>query len=311
MHARLAIPMLSREIGMLVRSFCIALLLVAEAFAQNASTTQVSIRPAVATVPATSAAWQVLDKGLGDSNPEKRRQAIAAAGSMGPTPEALKIVEHGLQDKDTLVRQTAAAELGEMNSSHAIPYLKKALDDCTEVSFTAAVSLWKLGGKDGRDIFQGVLEGELKNSPGMVTGAIRDAQHKLRNPSTLALMGVQEAAGALLGPASMGIMFAKEALKDGGSTGRVLAAKYLGEDPDPYALTLLEWALADKNWAVRAAVAKALGQRGNTDTIAKLEPLLADTHPAVSYMAAASIVRLAAAAAAPPSETVASASETR
>ncbi len=296
---------------MLARSFCIALLLEMASLAQDAVTTPVSIGPAVLSSPAMHAAWQVLDKGLGDSNPEKRGQAIAAAGSMGPTPEALKIVEHGLQDKDTLVRQTAAAELGEMKSSQAIPYLKKALDDCTEVSFTAAISLWKLGGKDGRDIFQGVLEGELRNSPGMVTGAIRDAQHKLRNPSTLALMGVQEAAGALLGPASMGIMFAKEALKDGGSSGRVLAAKYLGEDPDPYALTLLEWALVDKNWAVRAAVAKALGQRGNPATIAKLQPLLSDPHPAVSYMAAAAIVRLAAAAAAPPTETVPSASETR
>ncbi len=88
---------------------------------------------------------------------------------------------------------------------------------------------------------------------------------------------------------------------NGGSTGRVHSRKMLGEDPDPYALTVHERALADKTWAVRAAGAKALGQRGNTDTIAKLEPLLADTHPAVSYMAAASIVRLAAAAATPPS----------
>jgi len=259
--------------------------------------------PASATVAptpaATQAAWQVLDNGLGDSNPEKRRQAITATGAMGPTPEALKIVEHALQDKDTLVRQTAAAELGEMNSVEAIPYLKQALEDCTEVSFTAAESLWKLGNKDGRDIFQGVIEGSLHNNPGMVTEKMRDARQKLHNPRTLALMGAQEAAGALLGPASMGIVFARDALKDPGSSGRVLAAKYLGEDPDPYALTLLEWALDDKNWAVRAAVAKALGGRGNTNTIPKLQPLLSDSHPAVAYMAAASIIRLTPAGTAP------------
>jgi len=229
---------------------------------------------------------------LGSANPDKRRQAITAAASMGPTPEALKIVAHGLRDRDTLVRQTAAAELGRMKSPLAIPYLREALKDCPEVSFTAAVSLWKLGDKQGRDILQAVLEGQLHSSPGMVTGAIRDAKQKLRNPSSLAMMGAQEAAGALLGPASMGITVAKDALQDSGSPSRVLAAKSLGEDPDPYALTLLEWALNDKSWAVRAAVAQALGRRGNPDCITKLQPLLSDTHPAVAYMAAASIIRL-------------------
>ncbi len=285
---------------MLARNICIALLIAAASVAQSQAANPTVREPVAAAASPTGAAWQVLDQGLSNSNPEKRRQAVAAAGSIGPTPEALKIVEHALKDKDTLVRQTAAAELGEMKSAHAIPYLKEALDDCTEVSFTAAESLWKLGDKDGRDILQGVLEGATHNSPGMVTGAVRDAQHKLRNPSVLATMGVQEAAGALLGPASMGIVLAREALKDSGSSGRVLAAKYLGEDPDPYALTLLEWALDDKNWAVRAAVAKALGKRGNAGTIPKLQALLTDTHPAVAYMAAASIIRLGSVGAVPP-----------
>jgi HEAT repeat protein len=255
-----------------------------------------SARPLV-----SSNAWQVLEKGLSDSNPEKRRQAITAIGSIGPTADALKIVEHALQDKDTLVRQTAAAELGEMNSVEAIPYLKQALEDCTEVSFTAAESLSKLGDKDGREVFQAVLEGTEKNSPGLVEGAMRDARHKMRDPASLALMGVQGGARVLFPPASMGIVLAEDALKDTGTSGRMLSAKYLGEDPDPYALTLLEWALADKNWAVRAAVAKALGLRGNTETITKLQPLLQDEHAAVAYMAAASIIRLSA-----PTYTVAS-----
>lgn len=283
-----------------LHSFCIVLLTAAACVTQSPAAKPATVDLNGPAPSATSAAWQVLDKGLSDTNPEKRRQAIAAAGSIGPTSEALRIVEHGLQDDDTLVRQTAAAELGEMGSTRAIPYLKEALYDFTEVSFTAAESLWKLGDKCGRDILQGVLEGELHNSPGMVAGAMRDARHKLRNPHILALMGVEEAAGSLLGPASMGITAAKEALKDSGSSGRVLAAKYLGQDPDPYALTLLEWALDDKNWAVRAAVAKALGERGNSATIPKLRALLSDTHPAVAYMAAAAIMRLSPAPAFPP-----------
>ena len=73
---------------------------------------------------------------------------------------------------------------------------------------------------------------------------------------------------------------------------RALAAEVLGKDSDPYALTLLEWSLGDNNWAVRVAVCKALGERGNDATIAKLQPLLNDDHHAVRYMAAASVVKL-------------------
>src|SRR5262249_16941554 len=102
----------------------------------------------------------------------------------------------------------------------------------------------------------------------------------------------KEATGTFLGPASMGITVAQEALKDAGVPGRTAAAEILGKDPDPYALTLLEWALGDKSWAVRAAVAKALGNRGNRDTIPKLRPLLTDDRHAVRYLAAASIVKL-------------------
>ena len=84
----------------------------------------------------------------------------------------------------------------------------------------------------------------------------------------------------------------KEGKKDSGTPGRAVAAEILGKDSDPYALTLLEWALADDSWAVRVAVSKALGERGNIGTIPKLMPLLSDEHHAVRYMAAASIVRL-------------------
>jgi HEAT repeat protein len=48
------------------------------------------------------------------------------------------MIEKGLQDKDALVRQTAAAALGESGAKEAIPYLRAALDDSPEVSFTAA-----------------------------------------------------------------------------------------------------------------------------------------------------------------------------
>src|SRR6202171_1580785 len=89
----------------------------------------------------TSAAWDVLDKGLSESNSDHRRQAILAVGTVGATSQTLKIIEAALQDKDPLVRQTAAAELGRLKAPESIPYLQQGLKDENEVSFTAPQGL--------------------------------------------------------------------------------------------------------------------------------------------------------------------------
>ncbi len=61
-------------------------------------------------------AWDVLKPGLVDTNPLNRRQAVTATGSIGLDPEAVRLVEAALKDRDSLIRATAAAELGEMKS---------------------------------------------------------------------------------------------------------------------------------------------------------------------------------------------------
>ena len=89
-------------------------------------------------------AWEVLKPGLADSNPLNRRQAVTATGSIGLDPEAVRRVEAALHDNDSLIRATAAAELGEMKSRESIPALKAALDDpAGEVGFAAAKALWE------------------------------------------------------------------------------------------------------------------------------------------------------------------------
>ena len=242
-----------------------------------------------------AAAWEVLNGGVANKDVEHRIDAIAALGTIGPEPQVVHILESALQDKDPQVRQTAARTLGDMQATAAIPYLRAALDDTPAVSFSAAKALWELGDNSGRDMFQEVLEGERTNAPGKLHGAIADGKKKLK-PQQLALMGAKDAVGTVFGPASLGIDAVQEAVRvaknDTGAPGRTVAAETLATDPDPYALTLLEWALGDDNWAVRVAVAKALGQRGNEATIAKLASQLGDDHHQVRYMAAASMIRL-------------------
>jgi HEAT repeat protein len=243
-----------------------------------------------------SGCWDALKEGVVDNDVEHRKQAIRALGTIGARAGAVHLVERGLQDKDSSVRQTAAATLGQMGDKDAIRSLAVALDDeSSEVSFTAAKALWDLGDTEGRYVFQQVIEGERTNAPGALHRAIRDAKKKL-TPAQIALMGAKEATGAMFGPASFGITAIQEgvklAKKDSGAPGRTVAAEVLAKDPDPYAQVLLEWALGDDNWVVREAVAKAVGERGNKNSIAALEALLSDDHHAVRYMAAASIIRL-------------------
>lgn len=243
----------------------------------------------------SASAWETLDKGLRDDDSEHRKKAIVAVGSIGAAPEAVKRVVQALHDKSTLVRQTAAATLGEMGSPDAIPELKISLDDDqAEVSFTAAKALASLGDPSGREIFWQVMQGQRKDGPGFIEGALRNAKRRL-SPDKLALMGAKEAAG-LLGPASIGVEIAaelvKEAKKSSGAAGRVVVAEIIAKDPDPNSVSLLEWALRDDSSTVRAAVAEALGECGTSETPAKLAALLSDDSHAPRYMAAASIVKL-------------------
>ena len=254
-----------------------------------------TVDPPAVSNPYARVAWLTLNQGFAEGDANHRKQAIEAAGSVGAVPEAVKLVAKGLEDKEVFNRQTAAATLGQMGSQDAIPYLKNALEDKPEVAFTAARALWNLGDTTGRTIFQEVLQGERPEGPTKMQKMMKDAKKRLK-PDQLALMGVSEVSG-ILGPAGIAIQAATEAMKEakgvsGGIPGRALAAEVLGKDSDPYALTLLEWALDDNNWAVRVAVCKALGERGNDGTIAKLQPMLNDDHRAVRYMAAASMVKL-------------------
>ncbi|HLG95839.1 MAG TPA: HEAT repeat domain-containing protein [Bryobacteraceae bacterium] len=239
-------------------------------------------------------AWEVLKQGLAEKNVDKHRQALTATGSMGLLPEAIELVEQGLKDMDPLIRQTAAAELGQMKSKPSIPALKAAMDDSDgQVAFAAAKALWDMGDKSGRGLIEDVLTGDEKTSEGVVSGAMRDAKRKMHDPRALAMMGLKEASGALLGPFNIGIIAAEQAFKDGSAGGRTLAIALLTDECDPQTVRLLDWSFSnDKSWAVKAAAAKGLGKCSTAESIPKLETALSDSHEAVKAMSAAAIIRL-------------------
>jgi HEAT repeat protein len=214
-------------------------------------------------------AWNVLTTAAYNAkNPDHRKQAVAALGAIGPAPDAVKVLEDVLRkDADSGVRQTAAA------------------------------ALWDLGDPAGKLTFEEIIARERKLSKGLVGGKMDEAKQTMHDPGKLAYMGVKEAAGALLGPFSMGIPVAheimKDVTKDPGATGRALAAEYMSKDCDARAVQMLEWSLKeDGNWLVKAASARALGKCGDTQAIPVLEGYLKDSHEPLKYQAAAAIVRL-------------------
>jgi len=238
-------------------------------------------------------AWDLLRHELVSPNPEHRKQAIMAIGSIGPAPEVITILNESLRDKDITIRQATAALMGELKYPGNVPNLQAALDDDSEVASQAAKSLWNMGDRSGRRVLEALYTGQERGGPNMIESAMRDAKDKLHHPKKLATMGVNEASGALLGPFSMGIIVAEEAMKDSGAPGRALAVNLLAQDCDARAAQLMEWALDnDKSTLVRAATAKALGKCGNISTIPKLMMRIADGNAAVRDMAAASVVRL-------------------
>src|SRR5690242_9332444 len=176
--------------------------------------------------PPRQRAWAVLDKSL-KARSGGKRQALAAIATIAcPDEDAVKRAEEALQDKDPQVRQSAALALGPLHSPDAIPYLKEALGDTNEVAFAAAKSLIDLGDKAGEDMLIAVISGERKNTPGILTNAVREAKRRVGHPQGLLIMGAEDATGAMFPPAAMGIEAARQtaALYSKGTPGRASAA---------------------------------------------------------------------------------------
>jgi HEAT repeat protein len=239
-------------------------------------------------------AWDVLKQGLVDTNPLNRRQAVTATGAVGLDPEAVRLVEAALKDNDSLIRATAAAELGEMRSVQSFPVLKAALEDpAGEVGFAAAKALWDMGDKTGRGFIEDVIAGQQVATDGGVKGALHRANRLRYDPKAMAVLGAKSASGALLGPFNIGVIAAEQVFKNGAVAVRMQALNLLAQDCDVQTFKLLQAATTDdKTWAERAAAAKALGKCGNADAIPKLEQNLSDSNVAVRFMSAATIIRL-------------------
>jgi HEAT repeat protein len=181
-----------------------------------------------------------------------------------------------------------------MKSRLAIAPLRLALNDAApQVSFAAAKSLWQLGDTAGRRVLIDILQGQKGTKDGFIASHKREIHRELQDRKALAVMGAEKGAGELLpGPLSMGVGLAKQEIVGGTDQARADCAALLSRRPDKETMLALKTALMDRDWAVRTAAVKAIGQLGRPGTEQWLEFSLDDSKPGVRYEAAVSILRM-------------------
>ncbi len=236
----------------------------------------------------------MIDSALSDSNPDTRKQAVAALSLIGPGDPYIVRLGSMLGDKDVEVRLAAISSLVDVRSKTTVPLLRKALQDpVPEVSFSAARALWTLQDPGGERALLEVLSGDTKTSSNFITKQVRDAMRMMHTPKTAFLFAVRQGIGfAPIPGAGEGVASMQALLSDPGVSGRGTAALLLGRNPDPQARAALRDALFDKDWSVRAAAVHSLALCNDVSLKRQIVMLLLDSKEAVRVRAAAGYLRL-------------------
>ncbi|HEV2579117.1 MAG TPA: HEAT repeat domain-containing protein [Acidobacteriaceae bacterium] len=223
-----------------------------------------------------------------------RISAMAALGTMGSDARAAKMIREGMNDPDMEVRTAAILAAGQTKNRALLPALRERLKDSEpQIVFTAAATMWKMGDRSGEEVLKAVADGDRKATPGLMHGAKNDVNHELHHPGELAMMGATDGASLLLGPFGFGIRAVEYMRKSGGDASRAAAINLLAESHARGIDAELMDALDDKDAAVRAAAAKALGQRHDAAAVKSLGELFSDPKLPVRLTAAAAYINCA------------------
>ncbi len=244
----------------------------------------------------TNTAWEMLRTALSDSKAQARQariDAVTALGTLSDFEQAQKLLRDTAQDPDRYLRFAAVAAMGASKAQIFIPDLKAALkDSAPEVSFAAAVGLWKMNDRSGESILYAVLAGDRKVKQGAVGSGLHQADQDLHSPSKLAEIGAEQGAYALLGPVGFGVdAFRMMHKGNNGNSPRVLTATLLADDKSPATMQQFLDALDDRDSFVRAAAARQLGDYKGKQVTDALQGAFDDPKPVVRLMAAASYLR--------------------
>jgi HEAT repeat protein len=236
----------------------------------------------------------ILNEGLGNKNPDVRKQAVAALGLIGPREPYLSEIAAALSDKDVYVRLSAIASIVDLKDKGTADLLNNALSDGTpEVSFAAAKALFGLGDPRGRVAMLAILDGEAKTHSNFLTAQKRDTLRLVHIPKGMMMFAVKNGIGFAPVPGlGEGVSSLQDILSDSGVSGRATTAVLLGNDRSPEVLAALKEAMTDKDASVRAAVVHALALRNDPSMLPLMKEQFDDSSEAVRLRAAAAYLRL-------------------
>jgi HEAT repeat protein len=238
-------------------------------------------------------AWSMLSTAVQDEkHADLRIQALAALGTLGANSRSEKMIVAAMKDPDVDVRTAAVLAAGQTRDRNLTTDIRNLLDDKEpQVAFAAATTLWKMNDRSGEDILVAVVNGDRSAKAGVMSGTMHKANKDLHHPATLARVGALQGASLLLGPFGFGIAAIDYMRKNGGDDARVSAIELLAEEKTAPVRNELIAALGDKDPAVRAASAKALGSDRERSIPSALLPVFDDEKAPVRLTAAAAYIR--------------------
>lgn len=240
--------------------------------------------------PSVNAAWGMLTSAV-HKQTQTQIVALAALGTMDSDPRAAALIRDRMNGTELEVRVAAIVAAGLTKNRALIPALRERLKDSEpQAAFSAAVTLWKMNDHSGEDFLTSVATGSSSAKPTLMHGARNDVNREMHDPTALATLGATTGASLLLGPFGFGVAAFEYMRKSGSDPARVVAIDLLTQSHVPDLDAELIKALSDKDQAVRAEAAKALGQRHVASAIKPIGALLNDPKLAVRLFAAAAYI---------------------
>ena len=233
--------------------------------------------------------WLVLQSGLRNKRVAQRMEAVKALSLITGNRQAIRFALRAMRDNNPKVRGAAAATLGELHATVALPALRAAISDKDPaVMLAAAHALFVMKDRMAYEIYYAILMGDKKTSEGLIQSQL----DRLKDPKQMAQMGFEEGIG-FVPYAGMGYEAYRQLMKHDNSPVRAAAARYLALDPDVISEdALIQVAVADKNIYVRQAALDALAERSDPQCIERLATNLDEPKYPVRYRTAATIIRL-------------------
>jgi len=245
--------------------------------------------------PHAEKARAVLKEGIEAKDPDIRIQAIIACSMIGRKERVISVLEHFLEDKDVQARIAAANALSDLKSPESKGALEKALkeDDVPEVAFAAAKALHSLKDPTGDQALLDVFEGKTKANSSFVRKQARGFKREFHSFQSGAIFVVSQGMGYVPVPgAGEGLSALSELISDPDLSPRASALLLLATEKTPQATSLLQKALTDDEWSVRAAAAQLVAHTARADLRQSLVPLFEDKKEKVRFRAAGAYLHL-------------------